>query len=272
MIERKYIASLDCLIAEPDKASDDLQTVVCLHGIGGDDASFLPQLKGLSDEFRVVAWNMPGYRESAPLTAVTFANWAESLQQLVVALVDGPVHIIGQSIGGMIAQDFYHRFPDLVSSLLLVATTTAFGGKDDSFKNAFLDTRLKPLDQGKSMREIATEAMPSIVGKDTDDAIVESAINSMAAINPEAYRDVVRCLVTFNRRSEWAFIGCPVCLVAGSQDSNAPAATMHKMASKLTQAACHEIPGAGHLVNLEKGDEFNAIAKRFLTTPDNSQS
>lgn len=263
MITRKRIANIDCVIAEPAE-SQSLQTVLCLHGIGGDDASFQPQLKGLSGSFRVVAWNMPGYRESGVQNSLTFKGLAQSLQALVVALDCGPVHIIGQSIGGMIAQEFYHRFAGQVSSLILVATTTAFGGKDDTFKNAFLEARLKPLDEGKSMQEIAAEAMPSIVAHGTDKLIVRAAIDSMAAVKPDIYRDVLRCLVTFNRREEYNEISCPVCVVSGSDDTNAPATTMRKMADKLSHAEYHEIAGAGHLVNLEKAEEFNAIAKAFL--------
>lgn len=265
MITRKRIANIDCLIAEPDKSQATLQTVLCLHGIGGDDASFQPQLEGLSGSSRVVAWNMPGYRESAAQDTLTFKGLAQSLQALVAALDCGPVAIIGQSIGGMIAQEFYHRFPVQVSSLVLVATTTAFGGKDDTFRNAFLEARLKPLDNGKSMKEIAVEAMPSIVARGTSDIIVHAAIDSMAAVKPEVYREVLRCLVTFNRRVEYQDIACPVCIVSGSDDTNAPAATMLKMAEQLSNAEYHEISGAGHLVNLEKADEFNVIAKAFLT-------
>ena len=88
----------------------------------------------------------------------------------------------------------------------------------------------------------------------------------MAPLDPDVYRDILRCLVTFNRRLEWFQITCPVCLVAGSEDTNAPSATMQKMAAKLSHARYHEVEGAGHLVNLEKGPEFNTIVRAFLMT------
>jgi len=265
VITRQRIAEIDCMVAEPDDAPTQLETVVCLHGIGGDDASFAPQLESLSAYYRIVAWNMPGYRESAALDKVTFPQLADSLHALVSALDCGPVHIVGHSIGGMIAQEFYHRYYSQVASLMLVATTTAFGGKDDSFKKAFLQARLKPLDQGLSMRQIAANAIPSIVGSDVEQAVVQCAVESMAAIIPEVYREVLSCLVQFNRRQEWVETTCPVCVVAGSMDTNAPAATLLKMVEKLPHAKYHEIKDAGHLVNLENSAEFNAIAKTFLS-------
>lgn len=258
------LAGIDCVISEPEPADATTPTVVCLHGIGGDDASFAPQSELLSDKYRIVVWNMPGYRDSDRLEQMSFETLASSLAKLLDTLDCAPVHIIGQSIGGMIAQEMFHRYPDKVKSLILVATTSAFGGRDDSFKNAFLEARLSPLESGMSMRQVAESAMPSIVGSKTEPHLIRSAINSMATLDTDVYRQVLGCLVTFNRREEWADINCPLCLVAGSEDTNSPAATMRKMAEKLPQAEYHEIEGAGHLINLEQGKAFNSIVKSFL--------
>ena len=261
---RSMLAGIDCVLSEPESADATTPTIICLHGIGGDDASFAPQSELLSDQFRVVVWNMPGYRDSDRLEQLSFETLANSLAKLVDTLGCESVHIIGQSIGGMIAQEMFHCYPDKVKSLILVATTSAFGGRDDSFKNAFLEARLSPLESGMTMRQVAESAMPSIVGSKAEQYLITSAINSMAALNADVYRQVLACLVTFDRREEWALIDCPLCLVAGSEDTNSPAATMKKMAEKLPHAEYHEIEGAGHLINLEQGKAFNGIVKSFL--------
>jgi len=117
-----------------------------------------------------------------------------------------------------------------------------------------------------SMRQIAEAAIPAIVGQNVDAHLIDMAIDSMAGIHADVYRDVLRCLVTFDRRTSWQTIDCPLLLIAGSKDTNAPAATMKKMADKVPQAAYHELAGAGHLVNLEKGEEFNNIVRCFLSS------
>lgn len=261
---RTMAAGIDCRIYEPDVVGAETQTIICLHGIGGDDASFAPQ-QALADQYRVVAWNMPGYKESVELDPLTFGTIAEKLHELIVELDTDTVHLMGQSIGGMIAQEAYVQYPEKINSLILVATTSAFGGADDSFKTMFLEARLKPLSQGMTMQQVASLSMPQIVGKNAPQQVIESAVNSMASLSEDVYRDVLRCLVTFNRRVEWSEIKCPVCLVAGGEDTNAPAATMRKMADKLPHAHFHEISEAGHLVNLEKEHEFNEIALTFLS-------
>ena len=88
--------------------------VICLHGIGGDSKSFEPQLLGLSDKHRVIAWNMPGYQNSKALKKVTFEDLSYSLKTFLDDLQISEASLLGQSIGGMIAQDFFFRYPEKV--------------------------------------------------------------------------------------------------------------------------------------------------------------
>ena len=257
---RQQIAGITYRESGPHDAS---VPVICLHGIGGDDTSFADQLTGLGAR-RVIAWNMPGYAGSTPLPEMDFAALANALIGFMDALGIAKAHVVGQSIGGMIAQEVALRAPERVASLGLIATVSAFGGRDDSFKEAFLQVRLAPLDKGVSMTEMATEAITSIIGPDATNTMRTAAITAMAAINPDAYRQVLACLVTFNRREDQHRITVPCCLIAGALDSNSPVRAMEKMAAGLPHAALHIIDRAGHLVNSEKPDEVNKIFTAFF--------
>lgn len=245
--------------------------LICLHGIGGNADSFRPQLDELSDCMRVISWNMPGYGGSEPLPKMTFEALAASLATFMNALGLEVAHIAGQSIGGMIAQEFALRFSQRVVSLSLIATTSAFGGRDESFKTEFLKARLKPLDEGRSMADLAPEFVPQIVGSKASDSAIDAAVQSMASVPEESYRSVVTCLVTFNRFADTPAINQAACLIAGSQDRNAPARTMEKMAARMPIAEFHLIEGAGHLVNLEAPEATNAILRHFLQTNKREQ-
>ena len=239
--------------------------IICLHGIGGDTESFRPQLDGLGDRRRVIAWNMPGYGGSAPLAETTFETLSEALARFMDALGLTQAHIVGQSIGGMIAQDFALRFPDRALSLILIGTTPAFGGRDETFKRAFLDARLKPLDAGATMAELAASSAPDIVGPIASPEIIQSVARSMAGVPIETYRTILECLVTFNRRDDQGNIRQPCCLIAGTDDKNAPAKTMEKMAGRLPDARYHLIEGAGHMINMEAPDQCNRIIEDFIS-------
>ena len=60
--------------------------LVCLHGIGGDATSFMPQLHGLSGRRRTLSWNMPGYGPSAPMAEISFVSLCDRLCAALDAL------------------------------------------------------------------------------------------------------------------------------------------------------------------------------------------
>ena len=122
------------------------EPVIFLHGIGGNYHSFEPQLTALKG-FRNIAWNMPGYGSSeANVWPPTFASLSDALSDFLVHMNLDSAHLVGHSIGGMLALEHAVRKPEHVRSLTLVGTTPSFGGRDDSFKEAFLKARLAPLD------------------------------------------------------------------------------------------------------------------------------
>ena len=238
--------------------------IVCLHGIGGDDESFEPQVNGLSNKYRVISWNMPGYKSSKSLEHFSFENLSFSLNQFLIDLNLETVILIGQSIGGMLAQEFYFRYPDKVKALVLIATTSAFGGKDEKFKNMFLEKRLKPILEGKKMNDLAKSFVPSILSKSASNEVSRKAIKSMENISEETYKKVLACLVTFDRYNDFSLIDIPCCLISGSEDNNSPSKTMLKMSKKLQFCEYHNIENTGHLVNLESPIKTNNIILNFL--------
>ncbi len=246
-----------------DEAGEGSTTIVCLHGIGGDSASFEPQLTCLSSDYRIISWNMAGYGGSESLETVTFPALAEKLCEFLDALNIDKAHLCGQSVGGMVAMETASLFPERVASLVLIGTTSAFGGRDDSFKEQFVAARLKPLDEGLSIGDLAEKFVPEITGPIASAETVAAATASMAAVPESTYRDIIRCLVTFNRRTDIENFTMPTCLIAGEHDQNAPAKTMARMAEKIPNAEYHEISGAGHLINLEAGQESNQILHAF---------
>src|SRR5690554_6264038 len=104
--------------------------LVMLHGMGSTAGIWLPQLEHFGRKRLAVAWTMPGYAQSPAPAQLTWQGLASSLRDLLDALDIEQAHVLGHSIDGMIAQEFYHRHPLRVQSLVLSATSTAFGSRD----------------------------------------------------------------------------------------------------------------------------------------------
>lgn len=239
------------------------RTVILLHGIGG--AAWGPTLPALAG-YDVIDWPLPGYGGSAPLPETTFPAMAAALCDMMEARGVARADILGHSIGGMVAQEFFVRFPARVRSLVLYATTPAFGGRDPSFAESFLKARLGPLDEGLSMPEAAPRMLEGIAAEDADPAAVAPAIAALAAVPEEVYRATLRCLTTFDRRAAQSAISVPTLLLAAEHDKAAPARTMARMAEVIPEAGLVTIPRAGHLAHLERPAVFNAALAAFLAS------
>jgi 3-oxoadipate enol-lactonase len=73
-------------------------------------------------------------------------------------------------------------------------------------------------------------------------------------------------LLGFDQRKALGNIAVSTLVLSGSKDKNAPAPMMAKMATHIPEAAYVELEGAGHLVNLERPQAFNAALTQFLKT------
>ena len=235
-----------------------------LHGIGGDAECFRPQLAHFGRGFRAIAWNMPGYGGTPLLPRTTFPDLADAVAALLDARGIARVHLVGHSLGGMIAQEFAIRHPGSLASLTLSGTTAAFGRPDGDFQRDFLRQRLAPLEAGKAMADLAARLVGGLVGPAPDPNGMATALNSMSRVKPETYRAALECLVGFDRRDALPHIAVPTLLIAGGADTTAPAVVMERMAAKIPGARFVTIPGAGHLANLEQPAAFNRVLEEFL--------
>jgi 3-oxoadipate enol-lactonase len=238
--------------------------VVFLHGIGGDAKSWRPELEALAGNYRAIAWDMPGYGGSPALTEMNFPALANALESLLDSLEIERAHLIGHSIGGMVAQEFAAASPERVASVVLYATSPAFGRPDGDWQREFLKARLAPLDAGGTMADLAPGIVRGLIGDDPDPDGVARATAAMSRVPETAYRAAMQCLVTFDRRDALPDLAVPVLVLAGAQDDNAPARMMERMAKQIPGARFEIIAGAGHLAHFEKPAAFRAAIAEFL--------
>ena len=266
--------------------------ILMLHGIGGGHRAFAPQVETFASlGYRAVAWDMPGYGHSAPIDPYTFKGLAQSCITLIESLLgrsderrpaapsrEGPlggqrstqsgerggVILLGHSMGAMVAQEVVARRPELVNRLILCGTSPSFGKPDGDWQRDFIAQRTAPLDAGQTMAQLAEVLVPQMIGPGSLPEGVALATQCMAGVNPPTYRKALEALVTFDRRAALALIQVPTLLVAGEFDKNAPPAVMQKMAARIAGSRYAELPGIGHLMNLEAPDEFDALVLSFL--------
>ncbi|HCV40393.1 MAG TPA: hypothetical protein DGQ94_17085 [Pseudomonas sp.] len=99
------------------------RAIVLLHGIGSGAASWLQVAQGLRQRARVIAWDAPGYGQSAPLPMASprAGDYAARLASLLDALALERCVLVGHSLGAMTAAAFAQRHPERVSALVLLS-------------------------------------------------------------------------------------------------------------------------------------------------------
>lgn len=240
-----------------------MTALVFLHGVGGGHAAWERQVPYFSAQgYRCQAWDQPGYGGTQPVEPYELEPICAALAQSIAS--EPPVVLVGHSMGGFIAQEMYARYPERVRALALGFTSPAFGGADGEFARQFVAARLGPLDEGKSMPEIAAQLMPAMRGSISDPAGVALAERVMSSIPPDTYRKAVRLLTTFDRRADLERIAVPTLVLAGSDDRTAPPSVMARMARKIPGSEYVLLEGCGHLGPMDQPNAFNAALHAFL--------
>jgi pimeloyl-ACP methyl ester carboxylesterase len=236
-----------------------MTSLVFLHGVGGGHHAWDAQLPFFAAHgYGAHAWDQPGYGESASVEPYDLEQIAAALARLIHALDDGPVVLVGHSMGGFVAQETYVRHSELVKGLVLSFTSPAFGGSGSDIARDFIAARIGPLDAGRTMAEVAAKVIPTMGSHS------RLAERIMAGVPPETYRKAVRMLTAFDRRKELVAIAVPTLIVAGSEDKVAPAPVMERMAQKIPGSEFVVLEGCGHLGPMDRPDAFNDAVLAFL--------
>lgn len=238
--------------------------VIFLHGLGGTRTAWDPQLRGLADRFRCIAWDMPGYGASAPPAELTFPAIADSLAGLLDTLGLESAHLVGLSFGGMHALHTAIRHPGRVRGLVLADTSPAFG-LDGTTARDWQAARLAPLEGGLSPAEFAGSTLDTICAQVLEPTLRNQLVKSFGRISPAGFRAAVECLPAHDVRGELAGIGCPVLVIVGEADRETPPAYAEALAGGLPDSTLEVLEGVGHLSPSEAPERFNRLVERFLS-------
>ena len=239
------------------------QAVLFLHGLGGSRASWQPQLAGLSEAFRCIAWDMPGYGASAPVTPLTYAAIADAVARLLDAAGVERAHLVGESFGGMHALHAALHHPDRIGRLVLANTSPAFG-LDGTNPDAWRAARLEPLDAGLTPTDIAEQVLTSVAGPSLDADMLAMRVAGFARIPSAGLRAAVECLPSHNVLDRLAEIKAPALVIAGELDAETPVAYSRILADGLGDAELEVLDGIGHLAVSEAPEAFNQLVRAFL--------
>jgi pimeloyl-ACP methyl ester carboxylesterase len=243
--------------------------LVLLHGIGSAAASFRYQLEALSARFRVVAWDSPGYGASTPLAIEhpDTSDYAAALDAWLGALGIDRCHLVGQSLGTLIAARFAAEQPRRVLSLTLAGVARGHGRLPPPERQRLLAQRLDDLAQ-LGPQGMAAKRGPRLLGPEATETMRRTVIEIMARIPAEGYAQAARMLSTGDITADLVRLSTalPIQIMVGQADVITPPESNREIAAAIPAASVHVVPGAGHALYLEKPAEFNRLVSDFAAT------
>ena len=239
--------------------------VVFLHGIGGNRSNWRDQLPAFAGSYQAVAWDARGYGDSDDYEGpLAFGDFAADLLRVLDHLRSERAHLVGLSMGGVIALDFQARHPARVASLTLCDSMPGFGHFSEAERAEFVRLRQQPLLDGKEPRDIAPAVARTLVSARPRPGVFERLVESLCALRKESYLKTLAGSVGYERAFALEAIDVPVHLVVGDEDALTPPAVSRRMAERIPGAQLTIVEGAGHLSNIERPEAFNRAVLEFL--------
>jgi 3-oxoadipate enol-lactonase len=166
-------------------------------------------------------------------------------------------HVCGLSLGGVVAIAMHALAPDRCKSLVLADT---FAVHPDG--RGIYD---RSVAASSDLRTLAESRVDFLLAQPADPAVRAEVVETMARIDPAAYRLGAEAVWLADQRDRAAAIGVPTLVVCGVLDAVTPPALSEALAAAIPGAELALIKGAGHLANLEKPAAFNSAVDRFLS-------
>ena len=126
--------------------------------------------------------------------------------------------------------------------------------------------RKKPLvEDGKEPRDIAPIVARTLMGARSTEAHLQQLVDSISNLHKESYIKAIEASTYYDRSAALEDIRVPTLLLYGSDDRLNRPELGREISAKIAGAHFLEIPGAGHLCNIEAPAEFNDAVLTFLT-------
>lgn len=265
-------------------------TLVFIHGFTLDMTGWHYQWKEFSRTHRVVLFDQRGHGHSSPATGGDYS--LEAMGRDLEAVLDaaapeGPVVLVGHSLGGMAILSFASLHPEELGSRIqgvVLANTAAsdilksvLGNLGERAALAILPYARRFVSQpGRAYRlrsrlvgsggDLAfLIARMTNFGPSAPPSVIDHVVSVAAEAPMEVWTDVMASLFAMDLGDAIHNVPVPALVIASDLDRLTPPATARAIADRLPQGRLVEIQGAGHCAMLERPEEFNRLLAEFVT-------
>jgi pimeloyl-ACP methyl ester carboxylesterase len=265
-VPRCKLANVDLFYAEKGQG----EPLIFLNGLSGDHLYWMGQLRTFGKHFRCLALDNRDVGQSrGPATPYSTADMAADVAGLMERLQLPPAHLVGISLGGMIAQELALAEPERVKSLVLADTLVRTDDWFSATLSAFELIRRQVPDTGAFFEAILPWWVSWRFLEESDRV---TWLRWLLRQNPypQPLDGFLRQLQATRRHDALdraQQIRCPVLILVGSDDAVCPPRYSEQLRDLLPQARLVVVPGVGHALPFEEPSRFTELLAEFLGCP-----
>lgn len=231
------------------------------HGLLMDGSMWDPQVEVLRDRYRCITWDERGHgRTESDGTSFTYWDSAADLLALLGQLGVTRATLVGMSQGGYLTQRAAVEAPELVESLVFVASQA---GREAPEKEGLYATLLDTWERDGLGPDLAQLVAAIVLGADWEGSA--AWIEKWRQLDIVSLRGMLEPLLgREDFSSRLGELDHPALVIWGDQDAAISADQARALAEGLPQGSLEVIPGAGHGANMTDPEAVNGVLEAFL--------
>ncbi len=244
--------------------------VILVQGLDRDHRGMALQMKALAESYQVIGYDGRGVGQSdTPPGPYTCEQLADDIRGLLTALGIARTHLIGASLGGLVAQEFAINYPGMTESLILMCTFARPSSDMQSTGRFFIDS-IEQMGHAHICQEMMRQAYSCKyleAEKERFDSAWEKLRDMDATYNIRGFQWTVEAGLSADTRDRVSSIKVPVLVLAGELDDLVPPSLCaEQLVRPIIGSRLVVIKDAGHLFFDEKPGEVNREILAFLSS------
>jgi 3-oxoadipate enol-lactonase len=226
--------------------------------------SWVFQTEALSKEYRLLQYDCRGQGQSDhPPAPYSMAQHADDLAGLLEALGVVTAHIAGISYGGEVAQAFALRYPEMVTSLILIDTVSEVGPELELVIRSWMDALRVEDALAFFHTTIPWNFSPAFIA--ANQPLLEDAKQRYTLLDFPAVLALCESFLEVDFTQRLGEIKAPTCIMVGGQDLIKGPRYAEILQRGLPHAEMHVLEDAGHATCWEAPQKFNELIMGFLS-------
>jgi 3-oxoadipate enol-lactonase len=244
----------------------DGEPLLCVAGLTCDTLVWIPQVEAFAAAHRTVIFdNRDAGQSSMAEGPYEIADMARDALALADHLELDTFHLLGVSMGGMIAQEIAVHAPERIRTLTL-AVSFAAGGAYARRVGEVWSARVAQISHEQHVDELMllNHSEAFFDNQDMVEFIRAAMLGNQHPQPPEAFARQIAACGRHDARDRLASLAMPVHVIGGEHDILLPVWKSRELAELMPGSKLTVFPGAPHGLTIERADEFNAAVLEFI--------